>query len=893
MCADATLPAEFDGAWVTFRLHRPLREVVLWSRSAVPSELGGADDHRRLGIAVSCIEAGGQIVPLNHWSLREGWQPIEAGWRWTNGAARLLLPEGTTILRVQMAAALERYQPDSAATFAFNNVIAVHLLPGRVVIRLDNDLPAGKIAPLVRTSAGHAETLQATQRWTSVDPLRQDTALVMAVDLQALLSSPDLRNAAWGIEVRIDDYLLWEEAFAPGQTLSGRIEGVRDYCLTGWVASLHGAAVPPLDLLIDDEIVAGAAITVTRHDLNQYVPPPACIGYRIALPARALDGAVHAIRLRGEDTHFDLVWQARPRVRIDESSDGAVSGWFHDAALHDEPVSISVCRDGAVIHSTRTSARRGRAQTGFSVAIPPPARACLGHAGIELRAGREGQLLFASLHPRTPSTAAAALRRVAGDLLQVERMLGLQTAWSRDRLIELRAQQEFGRTVRPGLQVAVHLPPGEVSVVVPVYKGVADTKACLNSLAEAARTGRSGIGEIILVDDCSPEPEMAGLLADHANRVEFKHLGVAVRVLRNQGNLGFVASVNAGMAAARPNNDILLLNSDTIVPEGFASRLQAAAYSRPDIASVTPLSNDATILSLPDRTGGNAIGPDLTGALNLFLQTRGGARVLDIPVGVGFCLFLKRAALEDVGSFGTEWGRGYCEEVDWCLRARDRGWTHAASVDTFVYHRGNVSFGADERNHILERNHALLEQRYPEYISDLKAFMADDPLQAVRQDAFCLLLRLAARPCLVHFTHKMGGGTGKLVETLAERFAAAGGINLVCALVADDWLGEPCYEVRWRERDLTLRLRPAAITGLVLALEQPGQPAAALVVHSLIGVGPDIYAVTAASSLPFAVYVHDFQWYCPRVVLVDQTEQYCGEPGTQVLPALRAGKSDL
>jgi hypothetical protein len=317
------------------------------------------------------------------------------------------------------------------------------------------------------------------------------------------------------------------------------------------------------------------------------------------------------------------------------------------------------------------------------------------------------------------------------------------------------------------------------------------------------------------------------------------------------------------------------------VPIGLGSRLRLAAYSRSDIASVTPLSNDATILSLPDRSGGNALEIDLVTPLNTFLQARGASRTIDIPVGVGFCMLLKHAALLDVGSFGSEWGRGYCEEVDWCLRACDRGWTHVAAIDTFVYHKGSVSFGSAERRQILEHNHALLELRYPEYIGDLKAYMSRDPLEAVRRDTLLLLLSRAGRPCLIHFTHNMGGGTGKLVDTLVDHFAAAGGVNLVCARVLDKWLGEPTYEVHWREGNLTLRIRPTAITDLVLAVKNLGLPWVVLVLHSLTGVGPDIYTVTETTRLPYVVYVHDYQWYCPRIVLVDHTGEYCGEPGTQ------------
>ncbi len=767
----------------------------------------------------------------------------------------------------------------TSADNPFDDVIGVLVLPGCMVIRLASGVPADKVKPVV-LGGGRCEKLRSTHRWMSVDPLRQETALVMEVDLQDLLLRPDLRIQVW-----VQGYLAWDRSFPDSAlpTLVGRIEAVRDYCLTGWAADLRGEAVPPLELLIDGEAVADAAIAITRHDLNRYVLPPSCVGFRIPLPARVLDGATHDIRVRvGDETTFALAWQARPRFEVEAGRDGAVSLWFFDAAMPDAPVTISLCRDGTVLHSgptrpyAETMVLAGRSQTGFTAALPPPAA-----AGIELCAGRDAQLAFASLQPRTPATVARAFRRIAAELLRAERTLGLDTGWSRDRLTGLRAGAELERTVRPGLQVVTHRPPGGVSVLVPVYKGVADTRACLESLAEAVRAGTSGIAEIILVDDASPEPAMAELLREQAGRGLYRRLGVAVQVLRNPGNLGFVASVNAGIAVAMPRNDILLLNSDTVVPVGFAARLQAAAYSRPDIASVTPLSNDATILSLPDRTGGNPLGVELVAVLDDFLQARDGDRVLDIPVGVGFCILLRRDALADVGGFGAEWGRGYCEEVDWCLRARDRGWTHAAALDTFVHHRGSVSFGSDERSRILARNHALLEQRYPEYVGDLKATMADDPLQAVRREAFCLLLRRTGQPCLVHFTHKMGGGTSKLLEALAGRFAASGGVNLVCSRVTDDWLGAPGYEVHWRERNLTLRLHPAAITGFVLDLEKLGLPGAALVVHSLTGVGPDIYAVTAATTLPCAVYVHDFQWYCPRVVLVDQTRQYCGEPGAQ------------
>src|SRR4029078_7087035 len=70
-----------------------------------------------------------------------------------------------------------------------------------------------------------------------------------------------------------------------------------------------------------------------------------------------------------------------------------------------------------------------------------------------------------------------------------------------------------------------------------------------------------------------------------------------VQMLRNPERRGFVASVNRGMALS--SRDVVLLNSDTRVTARWLEKLREAAASAPEIATVTPFSNDATICSLP------------------------------------------------------------------------------------------------------------------------------------------------------------------------------------------------------------------------------------------------------------------------------------------------------
>ena len=58
---------------------------------------------------------------------------------------------------------------------------------------------------------------------------------------------------------------------------------------------------------------------------------------------------------------------------------------------------------------------------------------------------------------------------------------------------------------------------------------------------------------------------------------------------------------------AGSKRDVVLLNSDTEVSAGWLDKLQAAAYSAPKIATVTPLSNSATICSLPEFLEDNLV----------------------------------------------------------------------------------------------------------------------------------------------------------------------------------------------------------------------------------------------------------------------------------------------
>lgn len=112
--SDRVLRPAIVGRVAHFALPDHTLEARLVSRSAVPSEIFDSGDTRRLGVPINAILADGIGVPLDHWSLRGGWQGAETGWRWTDGAARLLIPAGTRVLEFVIAFVLPLYPLDSS-----------------------------------------------------------------------------------------------------------------------------------------------------------------------------------------------------------------------------------------------------------------------------------------------------------------------------------------------------------------------------------------------------------------------------------------------------------------------------------------------------------------------------------------------------------------------------------------------------------------------------------------------------------------------------------------------------------------------------------------------------------------------------------------------------------
>jgi O-antigen biosynthesis protein len=260
-------------------------------------------------------------------------------------------------------------------------------------------------------------------------------------------------------------------------------------------------------------------------------------------------------------------------------------------------------------------------------------------------------------------------------------------------------------------------PAEVVDVIVPVYRGYEETRRCIESVLKAHCVTAF---ELVLIDDASPDPELAGYCTSLRDRP-------GVTVLVNPENIGFVATVNRGMSL-HPDRDVVLLNSDTEVANDWLDRLRRCVHNAPDIATATPFSNYATICSYPIFCADNEMPSDIGLAEldRLFARLNTG-KLIDLPTAVGFCMYIRRACLDQVGLFDAgRFGRGYGEENDFSRRAAKAGWRNVLCADTFVSHAGGVSFGA-ERAALASAAAEVLSRLHPEYAALVQKFVAEDP----------------------------------------------------------------------------------------------------------------------------------------------------------------------
>lgn len=425
-------------------------------------------------------------------------------------------------------------------------------------------------------------------------------------------------------------------------------------------------------------------------------------------------------------------------------------------------------------------------------------------------------------------------------------------------------------------------PAGAVDVIVPVYKGLEETRACLESVWAATP---SHPFRLLVINDASPEPELTAWLREAAATRP-------MTLLENPDNLGFVGTVNRGMAYSQ-SADVVLLNSDAEVANDWLDRLIGTAYrpgERP-VSSVTPFSNNATICSYPLFCQDNALpkGYTLSELDDLFAQTNAGKSV-DIPTGIGFCMYLRRDSLDAVGLFDeANFGKGYGEENDFCMRAVKAGWRHAHALDVFAWHKGSVSFGQSQPERV-QKALAVLDRLHPEYHGLVHEFIGQDPARYARAAVEIEQLHQSELPCVLMLNHQRGGGTEQHCRELA---AALPYINWLILRPQSDGRVALSRDVAGASLRLVYHLENDW-QALVSMLHYLGVER--LHWHHWLGMDDALFDLAGALSVPQDATLHDFYAVCPHISLTDEHGRYAGNTDGecgQCLAEQRQGRHDI
>lgn len=410
-----------------------------------------------------------------------------------------------------------------------------------------------------------------------------------------------------------------------------------------------------------------------------------------------------------------------------------------------------------------------------------------------------------------------------------------------------------------------------VDILVPVYDGLAETLRCIYSVLNTKTKIKFNL---VVINDASPNAELTRTLRELAEQVNFEYI-------ENEENLGFVATMNKGMLL-HPDKDVVWLNSDTEVFDFWLDRMISISCKDKTIGTITPLSNNATICSYPKIHEDNFLPLEITDKeLDNICSVVNKNTIVDSPTGVGFCMYVRREALNQAGLLNVKaFKRGYGEENDLCQRIHNVGFRNVLTSEIFVRHYGAVSFKKEtiKRQADAEKE---LKKLHPNYDRDIQRWIAEDPLLISRIRIDCSRLKKqiptssTKSQSILHITHRKGGGTEHFVQHLIGQLKSQ---SIISYILRSDVQGTMSIETHSgfypNLCQLSLDYSYTALKTILQTLQ-----ITQVHIHNLIDFDLSIIdllrEICANLGIPITVSLHDYGCCCPKLVLMQDSENCC------------------
>jgi len=235
-----------------------------------------------------------------------------------------------------------------------------------------------------------------------------------------------------------------------------------------------------------------------------------------------------------------------------------------------------------------------------------------------------------------------------------------------------------------------------LSIIVPVLNQAEMTYDCLQAVMENTEDA-----EIIVIDNGSDPPF----------RPPFAGFN-EIQVIRNEENKGFPEAVNQGIRAAK-GDVIILLNNDVTVSPGTLNHLVDWLDTFDIVGPTTNYCAGMQMVQIPPYQNREELDKEVEA---LFESSQGEAE--EVNWIIGFCMAFKKSVWKTVGDFDTTLWPCNGEEIDFCLKAKEKGFKVGIAWDIYVHHEGSVTFrdmedaGQLEYIKICERNDKHLAEKW-------------------------------------------------------------------------------------------------------------------------------------------------------------------------------------
>ena len=257
----------------------------------------------------------------------------------------------------------------------------------------------------------------------------------------------------------------------------------------------------------------------------------------------------------------------------------------------------------------------------------------------------------------------------------------------------------------------------ELAILIVSYNTKADLEQCLRSLHDhPPRLSH----EIVVIDNASTDGSVEAVRSRWPQ----------VRVIALDKNAGFARANNEGIRQTT-GELMLLLNSDTIVPNGAIDRLAQDMSALPGASIVGPRLVDEQ--GVPELSFGRMLGPLAELRQKAIGRFAGRRRIAAMTSHIrvvdwvsGACLLVRRRDAEAAGLLDERYFM-YCEDVDFCAAVRATGgrvyFTPAAEV---VHLRGRSGvFDTDATARAYRRSQlAFYQKHHPFWVPALRLYLA-------------------------------------------------------------------------------------------------------------------------------------------------------------------------